>query len=328
MNPVLVEVFGLVEIRWYSAILFLSFLIGGGLLIDESKKFNITENDIVNYFFLLIPFSIIGARLYYVLFNINVYSSNFMEIFMISKGGLAIHGGILAGLFYTLKFAKNKNISRLRFLDMAVVSLILGQAIGRWGNFFNQEAYGSTTTLDFLQSIHLPKVIIDGMFINNNYYHPTFLYESIWCLIGFVVLLILRRSKYLKIGVLTSVYLMWYSFGRFFIEALRTDSLMLANLKMAQLVSVTMFIFGILLYFWSKRGGVFDNLYNSIKKLSYDEIKLRKEITQMEMIKNQQEMIAKHAKTSTVSEEVPLEKPVIEEKTKEEDNTYKGDFKW
>ena len=122
-------------------------------------------------------------------------------------------------------------------LDMIVVGLIIGQAIGRWGNFFNGEAHGPATTLEFLQKLHLPEFIINGMNIGGVYYQPTFLYESLWCLIGFVVLLIIRRTKYIKVGQLTGIYLIWYSIGRFFIEGLRTDSLMIGSIKVSALLS-------------------------------------------------------------------------------------------
>ena len=128
---------------------------------------------------------------------------------------------------------------------MAVVALILGQAIGRWGNFMNGEAYGPVTSLSFLERIHLPQFIIDGMLIGGNYHHPTFLYESIWCLIGFIILLLLKRKKKLKIGTLTSFYLIWYGIERFFVEGLRTDSLMLGPIKIAQIMSILFVLSGI-----------------------------------------------------------------------------------
>ena len=134
-----------------------------------------------------------------------------------------------------------------------VVSLILGQAIGRWGNFFNQEAYGPAITLKGLQNLHIPDFIIDGMFINGTYYHPTFLYESIWCIVGFLILIIVRRFKHIRTGELTSYYLVFYSFGRLMIEGLRQDSLMLGTFKMAQLISIIMIILGFILFEYSIR---------------------------------------------------------------------------
>ena len=129
-----------------------------------------------------------------------------------------------------------------------MVSLVIGQALGRWGNFFNSEAHGPVTTVTHLHNIHLPNFVIEGMYINGNYYIPTFFYESLWCLIGFIMLLLIRRSNKIKIGQLTSIYLVWYGLIRIFIEKMRTDSLMLGNLKMAQLVSILMIIVGIIMF--------------------------------------------------------------------------------
>ena len=146
--------------------------------------------------------------------------------------------------------------------DIVCVGLIIAQAIGRWGNFMNQEAYGSEVTLEFLQNLHLPQFIIDGMYINGTYYHPTFLYESLLCLIGFIILLIFRRRTYTKIGQTTCVYMIWYGIVRFFIESLRTDSLMLGELKVAQLVSIIMIIIGITMYIMLNKGSKLKNRYN------------------------------------------------------------------
>lgn len=149
-------------------------------------------------------------------------------------------------------------------IDILVVGIIIGQAIGRWGNFFNGEAFGPATTLAYLQSIHIPKFIIDGMLIDGVYHIPTFLYESTWCLLGFISMLILRSFKKLPLGALTSFYLIWYGIARFFIEGLRTDSLMLFSLKVAQLVSIIFIIAGIIIL-----------IYNIKKKNIYSKTKLQ-----------------------------------------------------
>ena len=147
-------------------------------------------------------------------------------------------------------------------MDIIVVGLIIGQAIGRWGNFFNGEAHGPATTLEQLQSLFIPEFIIEGMKIGNTYYHPTFLYESLWCFIGFILILIIRRLRYIKVGQITSLYLIWYGVGRFIIESLRTDSLMFYNLKQAQIVSILMIIIGIVLFVVRNKGSKLDNRYN------------------------------------------------------------------
>ena len=190
-------------------------------------------------------------------------STSFLDIFKVWQGGLAIHGGIIAGLITLILYCKKHNLPILKMTDMIVVSLILAQAIGRWGNFFNSEAHGRATSLFFLKNHHIPNFIIEGMNIGGIYYHPTFLYESLWCLIGFVILLVLRKFKNLKIGNLTCFYIIWYSIGRFFIEALRTDSLMFGGFKMAQIVSVVAIIIAIGILIYNSKKGKYENLYHS-----------------------------------------------------------------
>lgn len=263
MNPILFDL-GFIKIYWYSIMIFLALLIGGWLVLKEAKRFKIPEDFVTNLFFFAIPISILGARLYYVLFNWSYYSMHLVEIFKIWEGGLAIHGGLLFGLLWVIFYTKKYKVNTLKMLDMIVVGLIVGQAIGRWGNFFNGEAHGPATTLEFLQGLHLPEFIIKGMNIGGIYYQPTFLYESLWCLIGFIILIIIRRTKYIKVGQLTGVYLIWYSIGRFLIESLRTDSLMLFGFKQAQIVSVLLIAIGIIIIVVKNRGSKFDNKYNEI----------------------------------------------------------------
>ena len=176
-----------------------------------------------------------------------------MEIFAVWQGGLAIHGGIIGALIFIYWYCNKHKLNTIKILDFIVVGLIIAQAIGRWGNFFNGEAHGPQTTLSFLKDLYLPSFIIKGMLINGNYYIPTFFYESIWCLIGFIILIILRKQKFTKIGYLTSFYLVWYGICRFFIESFRTDSLMFFSFKIAQIVSLFMVISGICLFIYSKR---------------------------------------------------------------------------
>lgn len=319
MNPVFLNL-GIIEIRWYSVTMFLAMLIGGYLFMNEAKKFSMTEDDLINLIFWLIPISLLGARLYYVAFNWTYYSQNLIEIVEVWKGGLAIHGGMLFGLIYLLLYAHKHHMSAIRLLDIAVVSLLIGQAIGRWGNFFNSEAYGPATTLEFLQGLHLPQFIIDGMYINGTYYQPTFLYESLWCFIGFIIALFSRKRKYLKLGELTSFYFVWYGIGRFFIEGLRTDSLMLGSLKMAQLVSIAMIIIGILMFIIVKRGSVFDRLYTPSSNLHYSDLPKQSISDFMNKIYKKEAPAAKHATTSVPTSNVlnnasqsPTPQPVVKQ---------------
>ena len=246
MNSVMLDL-GFIKIYWYSFFILMGVIVGYKLAINESQKFKIPKDYMINYFFYVLIFGLLGARAYYVIFNFAEYQNNLLDIFKVWEGGLAIHGGIIAGILVTLVYTKKYKIPFFRIADIMVISLIMGQCIGRWGNFFNGEAHGPATTLSFLQSLHLPKFIIDGMYINGTYYQPTFLYESIGCLIGFTILILIRKRKNLILGDLTSIYLIWYGIIRFFIEGLRTDSLLFFNLKAAQLVSIIMIICGILI---------------------------------------------------------------------------------
>ena len=260
MNPVMVNLFGL-EIRWYSFLLLLAIGVGTYLLLKEGKKYSFSKDFLFNLIFWVVIFGFIGARVYYVLFNYKFYLTDPLSILKVWEGGLAIHGGILSGFITLFLYCRKYNARIFKITDMVSVSLLLGQAIGRWGNFFNSEAHGSATTLLALQNKHIPEFIIEGMYINGVYYHPTFFYESLWCILGVLVLVFVRKYKYLKVGGLTCIYLMWYSVGRFFIEALRTDSLMLGGFKVAQLVSVGLFVIGLLAFMLISRKSKFEDLY-------------------------------------------------------------------
>ena len=242
---------GIISIHWYSILLFIAILLGSNLAIKEAKKHGFEEDFMVNLLFLGVIIGILGARIYYVIFNFDYYKDNLIEVFKVWNGGLAIHGGIIAGFITIAIICYKKKVNLLKILDYLVVGLIIAQAIGRWGNFFNGEAHGAITSLSYLESLHLPKFIIDGMYINGSYYIPTFLYESIWCLMGFIIMIILRRKKFMKVGYLTSFYLVWYGAERFFVEGLRTDSLMFFSLRIAQLVSLVMVVIGIILFIYS-----------------------------------------------------------------------------
>ena len=253
---------GFIQIYWYSIFIFLGLLIACTVIYRESKKRGINEDTLINMTFTTVIAGIIGARLYYVLFNLSYYLQHPIEIFEIWNGGLAIHGAIIAGLITIFLFCKQMHISFMRMLDIIVVGLIIGQAIGRWGNFFNSEAYGAVTTLQALESQGIPKFIIDGMYILGEYRQPTFLYESIGCLFGFLAMLIIRGGKYLKRGNLTAFYLVWYGILRFLIEGLRTDSLMLGPIKMAQVVSAIFILIGIIIFLINiKKSKGDENLY-------------------------------------------------------------------
>lgn len=253
MNRTILSI-GNFHIYWYSVLIATGIIIGLYLLLKEASKQNISKDTIIDIAFDTIIWGIIGARIYYVIFNIKPYLSNPISILYVWEGGLAIYGGIIGGLITLAYQTKKKNIALGKLTDMIVPSLILAQAIGRWGNFFNQEAHGGIVTLEFLKKIHIPNFIIKGMYINGNYYHPTFFYESLWCLLGFILLIIIRRLlKNSKDGTLTFIYLIWYGIGRFFIEGLRTDSLYLGIFRISQIVSIVIIIIGIIGLIYNKR---------------------------------------------------------------------------
>lgn len=238
---------GSLKITFYSLCILTGIILAYFLIVKEAKKYGIKKDFVTNLVFWCVIFGIIGARIYYVLFNLDYYATSPLEIIKIWNGGLAIHGGIIAGLITLLLYCKKYNIKSLKMLDIALPYVLLAQAFGRWGNFFNQEAHGGVVSKYFLESMHLPSFIIKGMYIGGHYYNPTFLYESTFCLIGFVLLLIIRRLKNVKLGTTTGAYFIWYGIIRFIIEGMRTDSLMLGGIRMAQLVSILMVLSGITL---------------------------------------------------------------------------------
>ena len=235
---------GPIKIYWYSVTMLLAILTGIFLALKEAKKVKLDEY-IENLLMSLIIYGILGARLYYVIFNFDVYRNDLLGIFRIWEGGLAIYGGVLAGLGVIIYNSKKHKKSIIKTTDIIVPGLLLAQGIGRWGNFFNQEAHGGEVTLEFLQNLHLPNFIISGMNIGGTYYEPTFLYESLWCVLGFIILVILRKLTKRKKGIMTLSYFIWYGIGRLYIEGLRTDSLYLGNIRVSQLVSLILILIGV-----------------------------------------------------------------------------------
>lgn len=260
-SPILVTLGG-IDIRWYSVLILVAAFMVYAIASAETKRFKISGDFMFNMFFWTLIFGIIGARLYYCVFNWEMYKSNPMDILKVWNGGLAIHGGLAFGLITILLYCKKYKVKPLRIIDACCVPLLLGQAIGRWGNFFNQEAHGAATTAEMLKRLFIPEFIIEGMTIDGVVYMPTFLFESLFCIIFFIILLFIRRETYVKIGTMTSCYLMMYGGLRFFIEMSRTDSLMLGGFKVAQIVSVGMFIVGLLMMMFISRKGKFEDLYN------------------------------------------------------------------
>ena len=273
MNKIFLDL-GIIQIKWYSLFIFIAMLVASILIYREARRKKIDDDTLFNMLFYGIIIGILGARFYYVLFNLNYYLKYPLEILMIWNGGLAIHGGLLAGLLFMAYYSKKHKINILGILDILVVGVIIAQSIGRWGNFFNQEAYGGVISLSTLKSMHLPQFIIDGMYIDGAYRTPTFLYESFSSLLCFIVLILLRKTKKIHTGQLTGMYLSWYGIERFFIEGLRTDSLMLGNIRIAQLVSLLFLLSGIILIIYSykknkKYGFLFGERRHYMQNIGY-----------------------------------------------------------
>lgn len=234
MNPIAFDIFGL-SIRWYGILIATGMMVGIVLANFTCKLKNLDYDEFLNIVLISFPMAIIGARAYYVIFEFNQYKDNLIEVFNIRQGGLAIHGGIIFGMITALIYTRYKKESLLKYADVAAPSIIIAQAIGRWGNFFNSEAHGGPVTQAFISKF--PKFVQRGMLIDGVYYQPTFLYESIWNVLVCLVLLYLL-TKTLKKGTVFFSYIGLYSLGRFFIEGLRTDSLMFAGIRVAQLISL------------------------------------------------------------------------------------------
>lgn len=223
IDPVAFQL-GALQIHWYGIILGSAAILGLILALIESRRIGFNSDILMDLLIYAVPSAIIGARAYYVLFQWEYYSANPAEIIAIWHGGLAIHGALIGSVLAGYIFSRVRRISFLKLADLAAPSILLGQAVGRWGNFINQEAHGGPVTLEFLQNLHLPTFIIEQMNIGGIYYHPTFLYESIWNMVGVILLIWLRRKNQIQ-GIVFFSYLIWYSLGRFYIEGLRTDSL-------------------------------------------------------------------------------------------------------
>ncbi|MDG5252653.1 prolipoprotein diacylglyceryl transferase [Staphylococcus aureus] len=235
---------GPLSVRWYGIIIAVGILLGYFVAQRALVKAGLHKDTLVDIIFYSALFGFIAARIYFVIFQWPYYVENPSEIIKIWHGGIAIHGGLIGGFIAGVIVCKVKNLNPFQIGDIVAPSIILAQGIGRWGNFMNHEAHGGPVSRAFLEKLHLPNFIIENMYINGQYYHPTFLYEFIWDVAGFIILVNIR--KHLKLGETFFLYLTWYSIGRFFIEGLRTDSLMLtSNIRVAQLVSILLILISI-----------------------------------------------------------------------------------
>ncbi len=230
--PYSFSVFGF-EIYFYGVIIAAGFILAALFCARQAAKFGLSSDDLFDFVIWLIPTCIIGARLYYVLFKLDYYIANPAEIFSVRDGGLAIYGGIIAGVITGILVCRKKKIPVMALGDLAAFGLLIGQAVGRWGNFINREAFGAQTGIFCRMGLTTP-------FGETIYVHPTFLYESLWNFIGLIVLyILLRRGKRQYDGQFFCLYIFWYGLGRAWVEGLRTDSLYIGStdIRVSQLLA-------------------------------------------------------------------------------------------
>lgn len=251
---------GPISVYWYGIIIGVGIVLSYIYALREAKRRGIEIKHIDNMAFWLILAGVLGARLYYVLFDFQYFIENPLEILAIWKGGLAIHGALLGGAAAYFTYIKIHKIHWLKYTDVIMPGVLLAQSLGRWGNFFNSEAFGRPTDLPW--KLFIPFAKRPAGFETFEYFHPTFLYESLWNLIGFIILIFLSRKFFptshklqatSSYGIILCAYLIWYSFGRFFIEGLRLDSLYFGSFRAAQGMSIVLFTIGLIGIIYIKR---------------------------------------------------------------------------
>lgn len=252
-------------LRWYGVLIAAGLLLAMLYAMKRSAEWNVSVDDLSDVIIFSIIFGIIGARLYYIIFDPNRSTdfTSFVDWVNIRNGGLGIYGGIIASFLTAFVVCRIKKISVGAVYDLAGLGFLIGQAIGRWGNFFNREAYGAATNLPW-------RMVVDN---TGTAYHPCFLYESLWCILGFVLLHIYSKRHRKFNGEIFLMYVMWYGFGRFFIEGLRTDSLYLGTMKVSQVVAMLSFVTALILTIIrrvqlrdQKRGAGYQSLYGDTAK--------------------------------------------------------------
>lgn len=247
-GPLVLQI-GPLSIRWYGLLFATGVLLGTWLAQREAVRRGEDPEELLNVIVCGVMIGLIGARLYYVLFNWSYYSSNPLKILAVWEGGLAIHGGLLFGGLSAVIYSVRKRLPVLTYLDIMAPSAPLGQAIGRWGNFFNQEAFGIPTDLPW--KLYIEPYYRPPHLAVYEYFHPTFLYESLWNLLVFAILYFVLRHRLQRVsGSLALCYLGLYSVGRFFVEGLRIDSLMLGPVRAAQVMSVVLIALSLIGFVW------------------------------------------------------------------------------
>ncbi|HLR10252.1 MAG TPA: prolipoprotein diacylglyceryl transferase [Sporosarcina sp.] len=246
INPVAFSL-GSLEVRWYGIIIATGIVLAYMVVQKEMVKRGMHPDFLTDLLIWAVPISILSARLYYVLFSWEYYAQHPEKIIQIWEGGIAIHGALIGAFLTTFIYTKVRGVSFWKTADIAAPGILIGQIIGRWGNFMNQEAHGGPVSEQFLDNTIIPDWIMNQMTIDGVTYHPTFLYESLWNVVGLILILVLRRFA-IKRGELFLFYLTWYSIGRFFIEGMRTDSLYGGVLRAAQVVSVITIVAAIVFF--------------------------------------------------------------------------------
>lgn len=249
---------GFAHVTWYAIFILSGLLMGAYLAYLEFKKMGWDTDLLFDALLWAVPLSIVGSRLYYVIFDPSPNYHSFIDVINISNGGLSIHGAVITATIFVIIFTRIKKMNVWLLADIIAIGFLVGQIVGRWGNFMNAEAYGPVLENQFILNI-LPAFIKDQMFIAGAYHHPTFLYESLWNFVGLVGLLIIRRKRILKVGDLFAFYLIWYGFGRgAIIEPLRvgghpTDALRMFGLPTNIVLSLGLFMLGGIIIIFAKK---------------------------------------------------------------------------
>ena len=253
LNPIAFHL-GPIQVHWYGIFIGCAVILALWLAVREGRRQGLDEDVFYDYLLWALPIAIVCARLYYVFFQWPYYAIHPDEIIAIWDGGIAIYGAIIGGFLVLFFYCRHYHLSVWQMLDIVAPTVIMAQGIGRWGNFMNQEAFGRITTRVALVGQHLPNWLINQMLIGGHYRVPTFLYESLWDLTGFVCLMLLRHRRHLfKRGEIFLAYVLWYSAGRFFIEGMRKDSLMLGPVRISQLLSLVFFVFALVILIVRRR---------------------------------------------------------------------------
>lgn len=308
-----INIFGL-SIYWYGIIIAVGLILAVVYGTINSKRLGISPDSLLNCVIVGVITGIIGARAYYVIFNWGYYSKHLDKIIAINEGGLAIYGGIIGALIGGLIVAKICKMNIPATLDVAAVGFLIGQGIGRWGNFFNQEAYGIQTDLPW-------GMISEGT--NNVAVHPCFLYESIWCLLGALLIHLFSKTKLRKYhGQMALLYVIWYGAERALVEGLRTDSLYIPNtqIRVSQLLSIIIFVAGLvtLIVLYIKK---YENLELVISNREIEKVfeEEPKDVSDEEVINNNEDTTEEQTEISAAGEPEEIEEDITELSEEESD---------